>query len=228
MPDAGPVLAGLIVAGAGPDFAFAIDSRTFAVSTLSLALLRLPRMARRWRACRPTRGLARGHRPHVGLDDHRPSRSRTWRSRRSSAGPFVANGRSAARRLGLDRNLRGIGAVLERGCAAPEATPAARRQRPAVSLWALEWPCSLGPSYCGLAKCAALGFAGASLERALVHGAPAPDPAEALSGSALATGWARSSSARRLPLRAGAAAIGIPATLTPPQPCRPRPASAWR
>src|SRR5439155_3564431 len=41
----GPALAGLIVAGAGPGWAFAIDAATFAVSSASLALLRLPRYA---------------------------------------------------------------------------------------------------------------------------------------------------------------------------------------
>ena len=45
MPD--QLLAGLIVAGAGPGLAFAIDSGTFVVSTLSLALLRLPRVVAR-------------------------------------------------------------------------------------------------------------------------------------------------------------------------------------
>src|SRR4029079_13489764 len=48
---AGPALAGLIVAGPGPGWAFAVDAATFAVSSVSLALLRLPpaagRMARR-------------------------------------------------------------------------------------------------------------------------------------------------------------------------------------
>jgi MFS family permease len=42
----GPALAGLIVAGAGPGVAFAIDAATFAVSGASLGLLRLPRRAR--------------------------------------------------------------------------------------------------------------------------------------------------------------------------------------
>jgi len=39
---AGPAIAGAIVAGAGPGWAFAIDSATFLVSTVSLALMRLP------------------------------------------------------------------------------------------------------------------------------------------------------------------------------------------
>jgi len=39
---AGPVIAGLIVAEAGPGWVFAIDAATFAVSSMSLALLRLP------------------------------------------------------------------------------------------------------------------------------------------------------------------------------------------
>jgi len=44
---AGPVLAGLIVAGGGPGVAFAIDAATFVVSGLSLGLLRLPRRMHR-------------------------------------------------------------------------------------------------------------------------------------------------------------------------------------
>src|SRR5207249_4756186 len=38
---AGPALAGAIVAGAGPGWAFAIDSATFLVSSASLSLMRL-------------------------------------------------------------------------------------------------------------------------------------------------------------------------------------------
>ena len=44
---AGPALAGLIVAGVGPGVAFAVDAATFVASSASLALLHLPRAARR-------------------------------------------------------------------------------------------------------------------------------------------------------------------------------------
>jgi MFS family permease len=40
----GPVLSGLLVAGVGPGWVFAIDAATFAASSASLALLRLPRV----------------------------------------------------------------------------------------------------------------------------------------------------------------------------------------
>lgn len=42
----GPVLAGVIVAGVGPGVVFAVDSATFLVSCVSLALLRVPPVAR--------------------------------------------------------------------------------------------------------------------------------------------------------------------------------------
>jgi MFS family permease len=67
----GPALAGLIVAGAGPGWAFAIDAGTVVVSSVSLALLRPPRAVTepgRERPRRPAQWLARGHRPHLGLD----------------------------------------------------------------------------------------------------------------------------------------------------------------
>jgi MFS family permease len=43
---AGPVIAGLLVATAGPAWAFALDAATFAVSAAFLAVMRLPRIVR--------------------------------------------------------------------------------------------------------------------------------------------------------------------------------------
>jgi MFS family permease len=42
---AGPAISGLLVAGVGPGWVFAIDAATFAASTIALALLRIPRDA---------------------------------------------------------------------------------------------------------------------------------------------------------------------------------------
>jgi MFS family permease len=171
---AGPALAGLIVAGAGPGWAFAIDSATFVVSTVSLALLRLPRVV-----------VLR----HGGvLDDLRGGwrelTARTWvwttiaRFSVSNLaiaplfvlGPFVAQrslGGAAA--WGLIGTCGGAGALL--------GDAAALRLRPrrplvaggfAVSLWALE-PALLARPFptAVIGVAAALGFAGASFSNAL-------------------------------------------------------------
>jgi MFS family permease len=170
----GPALAGLIVAGAGPGWAFAIDSGTFVISTLSLALLRLPRVV-----AGPREGVLADLR-----DGWRELTARTWvwvtiaRFSVSNLaiaplfvlGPFVAQeslGGAAA--WGVIGTCGGIGAVL--------GDAAALRLKPrrplvagglAASLWALEPALLAGPfptAVVGVA--AALGFAGASFSNAL-------------------------------------------------------------
>src|SRR5580765_6746820 len=220
---AGPVLAGLIVAGAGPGLAFAIDSGTFVVSTLSLALLRLPRVV-----VRPWGGVFADLR-----QGWREVTARTWvwttiaRFSISNLaiaplfvlGPFVAErslGGPAA--WGLIGTCGGIGAVL--------GDAAALRLRPrrplvaggiAASLWALEPALLARPSpTAAIAVAAALGFAGASFSNALWFTVLQQRiPREALSrvssydwlGSLVfqPAGYALAGPA--------AAAIGIPATL---------------
>ncbi len=220
---AGPLLAGLIVAGTGPGLAFAIDSGTFVVSTVSLARLRLPRIVAR--ACGGVLADLR--------EGWREVTARTWvwttiaRFSISNLaiaplfvlGPFVAErslGGAAA--WGLIGTCGGIGAVL--------GDAAALRLRPrrplvagglAVSLWALE-PALLARPFptAGIAVAAALGFAGASFSNALWFTALQQRiPREALSrvssydwlGSLVfqPAGYALAGPA--------AAAIGIPATL---------------
>jgi MFS family permease len=172
---AGPTIAGLIVSGSGPGWVFAIDAATFAVSSLSLALLRLPPRAQE---------LA-----HAGvLTELRGGwsevRSRTWvwlsivRFGISSLalapifvlGPFVAHeSLGGATAWGLIGTAGGIGAVL--------GDTAALRLQPrrplfvgflAVSLWALE-PALLArpaPTW-AISIAAALGFGAMSFSNAL-------------------------------------------------------------
>ena len=202
---AGPLLAGLIVAGTGPGLVFAIDSATFVVSTVSLALLRLPRVV-----ARPYGGVLADLR-----EGWHEVTARTWvwttiaRFSVSNLaiaplfvlGPFVAErSLGGAASWGLIGTCGGIGAVL--------GDAAALRLKPrrplvvgglAVSLWALE-PALLAQPFptAVLAVAAAVGFAGVELlERALVHGAPAADPARV----ALARELVRLARLARLPAR---------------------------
>src|SRR6476646_1355691 len=171
---AGPLLAGLIVAGVGPGLAFAIDSGTFVVSTLSLALLRLPRVA-----ARPRGGVLAEL-----VEGWREVTARTWvwttiaRFSISNLaiaqlfvlGPFVAErslGGAAA--WGLIGTCGGIGAVL--------GDAAALRLRPrrplvagglAVSVWALE-PALLARPFptAAIAVAAAVGFGASGFSNAV-------------------------------------------------------------
>jgi MFS family permease len=171
----GPALAGLIVAAAGPGWAFAIDSATFAVSSLSLALLR------------PSRNVTFGPRAGVLVelrDGWREVRSRAWvwvtiaRFSISNLaiaplfvlGPFVAqHSLGGAKAWGLIATCSGIGAV-----AGDAAALRLRPRRPlvagglAVSLWALE-PALLARPFpiWAIAASAVLGFAGMSFSNAL-------------------------------------------------------------
>lgn len=171
---AGPALAGVIVAGAGPGWAFAIDAATFVVSSLSLALLHLPRVV-----VKPRAGVLADLR-----GGWRQLTARTWvwttiaRFSVSNLaiaplfvlGPFVAQrslGGAAA--WGLIGTCGGIGAVLG-DAAALHLKP----RRPlvagglAVSLWALEPALLARPFPTGaIAVAAALGFAGMSFSNAL-------------------------------------------------------------
>ena len=172
---AGPTISGLLVAGIGPGWVFAIDAATFAVSSGSLACLRLPKSVSE--APRTT--------ALVELrDGYREVRSRTWvwatvvRFSISNLaiaplfvlGPFVAEeSLGGARAWGLIGTAGGIGAVL--------GDAAALRFRPrrpllvgglAASLWALE-PAVLALPFptAVIAVAAALGFAGSGLSNAL-------------------------------------------------------------
>jgi MFS family permease len=218
---AGPLLAGLIVAGVGPA-AFAIDSGTFVLSTLSL----VPAPPRHRRSsgggsCRTTRGLARVTARTWVWTTSPASPSRTWRSRRSSCWSFVAErslGGAAA--WGLIGTCVGIGAVLG------DAARALRPRRPLVAGGLLSRcgrsspRCSPGP-FRRRASPLLQHWAspGELLEHALVHGAPAADPARALSRVSSTTGLAHSYSSLPATLAGPTAAtIGIPATSLPLQP----------
>jgi MFS family permease len=171
---AGPALAGLIVAGAGPGWAFAIDAGTFVVSSLSLALLRLPRVVVSPRAgfLADLRGGWREltARAWVWTTIARFSVSNLAIAPLFVLGPFVAQrslGGAAA--WGLIATCGGIGAVL--------GDAAALRLRPrrplvagglAVSLAALE-PAFLARPFpaAAVAAAAALGFGGMTFSNAL-------------------------------------------------------------
>jgi MFS family permease len=172
---AGPTISGLLVAGVGPGWVFAIDAATFAVSSGSLACLRLPKSGSE--ASRTT--------ALVELrDGYREVRSRTWvwatvvRFSISNLaiaplfvlGPFVAEeSLGGARAWGLIGTAGGIGAVL-----GDAAALRVRPRRPllvgglAASLWALE-PAVLALPFptAVIAVAAALGFAGSGLSNAL-------------------------------------------------------------
>ena len=172
---AGPTIAGLLVTAIGPGWVFAIDAATFAVSSASLACLRLPR------------SVSEAPRATVLVelrDGWREVRSRTWvwatvvRFSLSNLaiaplfvlGPFVAEeSLGGATAWGLIGTAGGIGAVL--------GDAAALRLRPrrpllvgglAASLWALE-PAVLALPFptAVIAVAAALGFGGSGFSNAL-------------------------------------------------------------
>jgi MFS family permease len=171
---AGPAVAGLIVAEAGAGWAFAIDAGTFAVSSVSLALLRLSPAAvrRRLRVLADLRGGWREltARTWVWVTIARFSVSNLAIAPLFVLGPFVAQeslGGAAA--WGVIGTCGGVGAVL--------GDAAALRLKPrrplvagglAVSLWALE-PALLARPFptAVIGVAAVLGFAGASFSNAL-------------------------------------------------------------
>jgi MFS family permease len=172
---AGPTISGLLVAGIGPGWVFAIDAATFAVSSGSLACLRLPQSVREAPRATVLVELRNGY---------REVRSRTWvwatvvRFSISNLaiaplfvlGPFVAEeSLGGATAWGLIGTAGGIGAVL--------GDAAALRFRPrrpllvgglAASLWALE-PALLARPFptAVIAVAAALGFGGSGFSNAL-------------------------------------------------------------
>jgi MFS family permease len=172
---AGPTISGLLVAGVGPGWVFAIDAATFAASTGSLARLRLPR------------SMSEAPRATVLVelrDGWREVRSRTWvwatvvRFSLSNLaiaplfvlGPFVAeHSLGGATAWGLIGTAGGIGAVL--GDAVALRT---RPRRPllvgglAVSLWALE-PALLARPFptAVIAIAGAIGFAASGFSNAV-------------------------------------------------------------
>jgi MFS family permease len=172
---AGPAIAGLIVAGPGPGWAFAVDAVTFAVSSVSLALLRLPpdiaRAARR-RMRAEIRGgwLEVRRRSWVWVTIARFSVTNMAIAPVFVLGPFVAeDSLGGAKAWGLIATCSGLGAIL--------GDAAALRFRPrrplvagglAVSLWALE-PALLSRPFptAAIAVAAAAGYAGVSFSNAL-------------------------------------------------------------
>ena len=172
---AGPTISGLLVAGVGPGWVFAIDAATFAGSSASLALLRLPRVLDALAHSSVLSDLRGGW---------REVKRRTWVwttvvrfgiSNLAIApifvlGPFVAQSSlGGATAWGLIGTAGGIGAVL--------GDAAALRLRPrrplfaaglAVSLLALE-PALLArpaPTW-AIAVAAALGFGAVSFSNAV-------------------------------------------------------------
>jgi MFS family permease len=172
---AGPLLAGLIVAGPGAGWAFALDAATFVVSSVSLALLRLPpvsdRAGRRsmpaeirggWREVRA--------RPWVWVTIARFSVTNLAFAPVVVLGPFVAQDHlGGAAAWGVIATSSGIGATLGNALALRW-----RPRRPllagglAVSLAALE-PALLARPFptAAIAVASAVAFAGMSLSNAL-------------------------------------------------------------
>jgi MFS family permease len=172
---AGPALAGLIVAGPGPGWAFAVDAATFAVSSVSLALLRLPagtiRVARRSMPAEIRCGwLEVRSRPWVWVTIARFSVTNLAIAPVFVLGPFVVeDALGGAEAWGLIATCSGVGAMLG-DAAALRLEP----RRPlvagglAVSLWALEPAFLAGPlPTAAIAVAAAAGFAGMSFSNAL-------------------------------------------------------------
>jgi len=221
---AGPALAGLIVAGPGPGWAFAVDAATFAVSTFSLALLRLPPGAGRGAPRSMPAEIRRGwlevrRRPWVWVTIARFSITNLAIAPLFVLGPFVAqDSLGGAKAWGLIATCSGIGAIL--------GDAAALRFRPrrpllagglAVSLWALE-PAFLArplPTV-AIAIAAAAGYAGVSFSNALWYTALHERlPRESLSRVS-SFDWLGSLVFQQAGyIAAGplAAAIGMPATL---------------
>jgi MFS family permease len=172
---AGPALAGLVVAGPGPGWAFVVDAATFAVSSVSLALLRLPpgiaRVARRSMPAEIRGGwLEVRRRPWVWVTIGRFSLTNLAIAPVFVLGPFVAqDALDGAEAWGLIATCSGIGAILG-DAAALRCKP----RRPlvagglAVSLLALE-PAFLARPLptAAIAVAAAAGFAGISFSNAL-------------------------------------------------------------
>jgi MFS family permease len=172
---AGPALAGLIVAGPGPGWAFVVDAATFAVSSVSLALLRLPpgagRVVRRSMPAEIRGGwLEVRRRPWVWVTIARFSVTNLAIAPVFVLGPFVAqDSLGGAKAWGLIATCSGLGAIL--------GDAAALRFKPrrplvagglAVSLWALE-PAFLARPFptAAIAVAAAAGYAGMSFSNAL-------------------------------------------------------------
>jgi len=172
---AGPALAGLIVAGPGPGWAFAVDAATFLVSSVSLALLRLPpdagRVARRSMPAQIRGGwLEVRRRPWVWVTIARFSVTNLAIAPVFVLGPFVAHDDlGGATAWGLIATCSGLGAIL-----GDAAALHFRPRRPllagglAVSLWALE-PALLARPFptAAVAVAAAAGCAGMSFSNAL-------------------------------------------------------------
>ena len=127
---AGPVVAGIVVASAGPAWAFAVDAASFAVSAAFLSLMRLPRELRAQRkpfVAELRAGWRKGEEQDVGVDEHRLLRDLEPRALADVRARAV-RGRGVARRcleLGSDRHLR-RGRVAGRSGrrASPEAAAA--------------------------------------------------------------------------------------------------------
>jgi MFS family permease len=172
---AGPVVAGLVVAAAGPGVVFALDALTFAMSSVSLAFLRLSRTQAR----PPTTGVLTDLR--AGWDAV-ASRAWVWTSIVYFAvsnlaiaplfvlGPFVADeSYGGAAGWGLIMTFAGIGAVL--GDAAALRLRPRRMLTPGylvLATWALQ-PALLAiaaPATLILAS-AVLGFGARSFSNAL-------------------------------------------------------------
>jgi MFS family permease len=171
---AGPLIAGLLVAGAGAGWAFVIDAGTFAVSSLSLAFLRLPRTVQTaqstvvadlragWREVR--------WRPWATTTIARFSLSNLALAPLFVLGPIVAqDSLGGAAAWGVIGTAGGVGSAFGAGVALR-----VRPQRPlfagalAVSLCALEPALLARPfSTLVLAASAAVGFGAMSFSNAL-------------------------------------------------------------
>jgi MFS family permease len=171
----GPTVSGLLVAGVGPGWVFAIDAATFAVSSASLALLRLPRAVNdtpRASLFAELRGGWREftRRTWVWMTVARFSFSNLAIAPLFVLGPFIAQeSLGGATAWGVIGTAGGIGAVL--------GDAAALRLRPrrplfagglAVSLVALEPALlALPASTAAIAAAAAIGIGAVSFSNAL-------------------------------------------------------------
>jgi MFS family permease len=171
----GPTIAGLLVVGIGAGWVFAIDAATFAVSSISLGLLSLPRAASRARRASLLADLRGGwlevrSRTWVWMTVVRFSISNLAVAPLLVLGPFVAQeSLGGATAWGLIGTAAGIGAVL-----GDAAALRLRSRRPlfagalAVSLWALE-PALLARPFptAVIAVAAAVGFGASGFSNAL-------------------------------------------------------------
>jgi MFS family permease len=172
---AGPTISGLLVAGVGAGWVFAIDSATFAVSSVSLGLLSLPRQVDGTPYARLLAELRGGwlevkSRSWVWLTILRFSLSNLAIAPLFVLGPLVAEeSLGGATAWGLIGTAGGIGAVL--------GDAAALRLRPrrplmvgglAVALWALEPALLVRPFPTAvIAVAAAIGFGASGFSNAL-------------------------------------------------------------